>query len=292
MPLASLNLAPKKPAILTTPDALRQYLHPWRQAGQSIGLVPTMGALHIGHASLIAEARRNCDQVVATIFVNPTQFNRPEDLAKYPRTLDADLNLCQDYGADAVFCPDAGAMYPAGHQTKISLSQISRLWEGEHRPGHFDGVATVVNKLFNLAQPSHAYFGEKDYQQLQLIKTMVRDLDLPIAIIGCPTVRENSGLAFASRNALLAAENRPIAPRLYEVQIGMAKAIREGQSALTAANTARLQLQRSGFGRIDYIAAVDGMTLEPLEHYAPNGRILTAAWLGEVRLIDNISLDA
>lgn len=231
--------------------------------GQSVGFVPTMGALHAGHAKLIQTARTECDKVVLSIFVNPTQFNDASDLQKYPRTLEADLQMARECGADAVWLPNYTQLYPDDYRYKLSESDFSRKFEGAHRPGHFDGVLTVVLKLLNVARPRRAYFGEKDFQQLMLIQGMVQSLFLPITIVPVATVREPSGLAMSSRNRRLTPQELEIAPRLHAI-------LREAGSPGEAAK----ELARVGF-RVDYV-----------EDFA--GRRLAAAFLGEVRLIDNV----
>ncbi len=246
-----------------------------------------MGALHIGHMSLVELAKTTCDYVVLTIFVNPMQFNRKDDLEKYPRPLSEDIALCAQNAVDIVFTPDASEMYPDDFTTKISVGGITELWEGEFRPGHFDGVATVVTKLLLMALPDRAFFGEKDFQQLMLIQTFVRHLNIPCEIIGAPTFRETDGLAFSSRNRLLSEDQRKIAPAMFKIMTDMAARIKSGTSPDTASQLAKTELQKSGFEKIDYIAAVDPETLQPLPNGATSGRILCAAWLGGTRLIDN-----
>ncbi|PTX91766.1 pantoate--beta-alanine ligase [Opitutus sp. ER46] len=235
-------------------------------AGRSIGFVPTMGALHAGHEALLARARAENERVVLSIFVNPTQFNDPTDLAKYPRTLEADLALARSY-VDAVLAPEPEELYPDAYRYRVTENELSRRWEGAHRPGHFDGVLTVVLKLFNLVRPTRAYFGEKDWQQLLLVRGMVQALLLPIEVVPCATVREADGLAMSSRNRRLAPADRARAPEF-------ARALRESPDAPTAA----ARLRAAGF-EVDYVEDADGVRMG-------------AVRLGDVRLIDNCRLPA
>ncbi|HET9355608.1 MAG TPA: pantoate--beta-alanine ligase [Sphingomicrobium sp.] len=271
--------------IITLPDSLAEL----RKRGR-VALVPTMGALHEGHLALIAEARRRAQSVVATIFVNPLQFNDAADLERYPRQSESDLAKLKSVGCDLVWLPGAADLYPAGFATSVHVAGVSERWEGEHRPGHFDGVATVVAKLFVATMPDVAVFGEKDFQQLAVIRRMTADLGLPIEIIGHATVREPDGLAMSSRNALLSAEQRKQAPVLF-VALGEAAArIAAGGNVEAALERARDALAAS-FEAVDYCAYVDGMTLAPLGAFAPGGRLIAAAHLGDVRLIDNVRVD-
>ena len=263
-------------------------LKSWRAAGEEIALVPTMGALHQGHLDLVTGARRVADRVIATIFVNPLQFNDPADLERYPRTEEADIAKLRASGCDAVWLGNVGDLYPEGFATTVSVAGIGDRWEGEHRPGHFDGVATVVAKLFIAVMPDAALFGEKDWQQLAVIKRMTKDLGLPIAVHGYPTVRENDGLAMSSRNLLLSAEERSAAPKLARALEQAATAIGEGDDVAAALGRATTEIERAGFGPIDYLAYVDADSLEPLEKYREDGRLIAAAFLGKVRLIDNM----
>jgi len=265
-------------------------LLPWREAGQTIALVPTMGALHAGHIALIEAAKAEADRVVASIFVNPLQFNDQSDLARYPRREEADATKLEEAGCDLLWLPTVEQFYPDGFATTISVAGVSERWEGEHRPGHFDGVATVVAKLFVSAMPDVAIFGEKDWQQLAVIRRMAVDLGLPLKIIGHPTVRESDGLAMSSRNALLSAEDRQKAVGLSRSLNDLAGAIVEGAAIAPAIDRCLDQLKANGFGPIDYVAYVDGDSLEPIEAYREGGRLIAAAFLGNVRLIDNISV--
>jgi pantoate--beta-alanine ligase len=260
----------------------------WRSAGETIALVPTMGALHPGHMALVDAARQAADKVLASIFVNPLQFNDKGDLDRYPRTEDADIARLEAAGCDVVWLPTPQQLYPQGFATSISVKGVSERWEGTHRSGHFDGVATVVAKLFIACMPDVAIFGEKDWQQLAVIRRMTADLGLPIEIIGHPTVREDDGLAMSSRNALLSDAERRVAPVLAASLTRAAGIIASGGSVGDAVSDCIDALKGAGFGPIDYVAYVDGGRLEPLERFAPDGRLIAAAFLGKVRLIDNV----
>jgi pantoate--beta-alanine ligase len=249
-----------------------------------------MGALHAGHRALLDRARAECDSVVCSIFVNPTQFGPHEDLSRYPRPLAADLALCEAAGADAVLLPGADEMYPPGAATTISVRGLDSILEGASRPGHFSGVATVVAKLLNIVQPCAAYFGEKDYQQLCVIRRMVADLDFPLETVGCPTVREADGLALSSRNAYLNAEERAAAPLLHATLLAVRAAYLAGvrdSAALLARGQAVLPAPPFV---LDYLALADGSTLAPAPLAHDTCRVLIAARLGTTRLIDNIPL--
>ncbi|HEU5315144.1 MAG TPA: pantoate--beta-alanine ligase [Chloroflexota bacterium] len=259
-----------------------------------VGLVPTMGALHEGHLSLVRAARGECASVVMSIFVNPTQFGPHEDLSRYPRPIERDLGLAEQAGVDLVFNPSAEEVYPPGFSTYVDVEGPSRRWEGEHRPGHFRGVATVVAKLFTITQPDRAYFGQKDFQQLAVVRRLVADLNLPLEIVGCETVREADGLALSSRNVYLSPDQRRHATALH-------RALQEGRRRLTAgerdpaalrAAMERILLDTPGVSA-EYVAVVDPNTLEPLEAEigaAQQAHALIAARLGPVRLIDNMAL--
>jgi pantoate--beta-alanine ligase len=264
--------------VLSTIAEIRQRVADARQRGLTVGLVPTMGALHAGHGELIRRARAETGYVVATIFVNPTQFNRPDDLAKYPRNLDADVAFCDRIGVDAVFAPEAKEMYPGEVLTAVEVTGISSRLEGEFRPGHFRGVATVVAKLFNAIPADRAYFGEKDAQQLAVIRKMAADLNFPVEIVPVPTVREPDGLAMSSRNQRLTPDQRKIAPVVYKALCEAERSIQAALEMLSAAP----EIQ------VEYFEAVDPRTFEPVEKVAGPVRIVTAVWLGDVRLIDNL----
>lgn len=254
-----------------------------------LGLVPTMGNLHDGHLALVRRAKAECDSVVVSIFVNPKQFNSAIDLDKYPRTYDDDMAKLKSVDADGVFYPPQEEVYPADFNTNISNTSLSSRWEGQNRPGHFDGVCTIVAKLFNMVQADRAYFGEKDYQQLQVVKAMVRDLNIPVELVACPTVRETDGLAFSSRNSLIDPKLREKAP-LIKSALDVAKiAIRNGSSLDGVLRNARDTLIGAGF-IVDYFSLVNGHSLKPIIQSEVNARIIVAAKLGDVRLIDNIAL--
>ncbi|MDJ0611723.1 MAG: pantoate--beta-alanine ligase [Kiloniellales bacterium] len=271
-------------------DALRDTVARWRRSGQRIGLVPTMGALHDGHLALVRRARAECDRVIATLFVNPKQFNDADDLESYPRDETRDAALLQAVGTDLLYAPTLGQIYPAGFQTVVSLPALSACLCGAARPGHMDGVATVVSKLLNQAAPDLAYFGEKDYQQLLLITRMARDLDIPVTIRGVATVREPDGLALSSRNALLDAKQRRIAPALYRVLSDLARRLASGAEAAPLLDEGRRTLARAGFDPVDYLELRDGRDLGPLERAGDHARLFAAASLGPVRLIDNLAV--
>ncbi len=272
--------------LLRTVAEMRALSAGWRAQGQSIGLVPTMGALHQGHLSLVRAAKA-CDRVVVTIFVNPRQFNNPDDLARYPRTEDADATLLAPLQVDAIFAPAPYQVYPPGFATSVSVTGVADPLEGARRPGHFDGVATVVTKLFGMTLATHAYFGQKDWQQLAVIRRFTADLNLPIQIIGCETIRDPDGLAMSSRNTRLSPPARAMAPALFAALTTCAAAIRAGTEQTTAIATARAQIRSAGFESVDYIVLRDAATLGPATSGAPC-HLLAAAWLGGVRLIDNI----
>ena len=269
---------------------LREIITPWKRAGEVVGVVPTMGALHDGHLSLVAAAKAVCDRVIVTIFVNPKQFNNPEDLANYPRTEEADARKLERFGVDAIWVPDGDQMYPEGFATTVSVSGVTDCLCGTTRPGHFEGVATVVAKLFLQTQADKAFFGEKDYQQLQVVTRMAADLDIPIQVIGCPTIREEDGLAMSSRNLLLSDRARVYASVLYEVMEDIAEALRGGATMSDVLPDALARLNKAGFTEVDYLElrAADG--LDALERADVSSRLFAAAWLAGVRLIDNIAV--
>ena len=270
--------------------ALDLALSYWIADGEEIALVPTMGALHDGHMALVARAKELADRVVVSIFVNPLQFNDPSDLECYPRQEEKDLAKLETAGCDLVWLPTAAEFYPEGFATTISVAGISERWEGEHRPGHFVGVATVVAKLFNEAVPSVAVFGEKDFQQLAVIRRMAADLGLCGNVVGVPTVRDADGLALSSRNALLSTDDRQRAVALPQALALAREAIIGGEPVESALGDARRKLAEAGFSNVDYFALVDSATLEPLA--APSGemRLIAAAVIGTTRLIDNIAV--
>jgi pantoate--beta-alanine ligase len=278
--------------VLETAEAAADWSQSVRQAGQRLALVPTMGFLHAGHLSLMREGRARADVTAASIFVNPTQFGPKEDFSRYPRDLDGDLAKCEEAGVSAVFVPDQGGVYPSGFQTFVEVTEVSKGLDGDRRPGHFRGVATVVTKLLCLFRPHVALFGEKDYQQLQVVKALARDLNLGVEILGMPTVRETDGLALSSRNSYLSADERR---RALALSRGMraashlfANGVRDTRELVL---TVRRELELDNI-REDYIAVVDAVTLEPMTA-VPAGRaarLLVAGFLGTTRLIDNTAL--
>lgn len=274
--------------IVRTIADLRAEIGVWRRKGQHVGLVPTMGALHEGHLSLVRRIRETCDRVVASVFVNPRQFGPSEDFAVYPRDEAGDGAKLKSVSTDLLFMPSVEEIYPAGSATKVSAPGLGDMLEGEFRPGFFTGVATVVAKLLLQVQPDAAIFGEKDYQQLQVIRRMVRDLDIPVEVIGAPTLREADGLAMSSRNAYLAPEERAIAPALYRTLKGVSERIQTGKGCTLAEDWGARELLAAGFREVDYVAVRDADTLLGAAPGRPV-RILAAAWLGRTRLIDNIS---
>lgn len=269
---------------------LRAAVAAWRKQGLSVGLVPTMGALHEGHLSLVRAAKERCDRVVASLFVNPRQFAPHEDFERYPRDEAGDVKLLAGAGCDLLFAPERAAMYPPGFSTNVIVADVSTPLEGEFRPHFFGGVATVVTKLLLQCLPDVAFFGEKDYQQLLVIRRMAADLDIPVEIKGCATVREHDGLAMSSRNAYLSAEQRRIAGRLNLVLHEAIKAVRAGEPIAAAEAEAARHLAAAGFSDVDYVAIRDAETLAPIETLDRPARILAAAWLGKTRLIDNMAV--
>lgn len=255
-----------------------------------MALVPTMGALHAGHESLMQAAKNHADEVIVSIFVNPTQFGPNEDYLRYPRLPEQDLALCEKAGVAAVFMPEVEQVYPAGFATSVSVKGITEVLCGAHRPGHFDGVATVVARLLMLVRPKAALFGEKDYQQLQVIKRMVQDLAIPAEIIGVPIFREHDGLAFSSRNAYLSPQERKSAPILYAELCKSAAAIKGGADIAAILASAKQDIIKAGFDSVDYFSLCDGSSLAELNSYKPGSRLLTAARIGKTRLIDNIAV--
>lgn len=274
--------------IIRTVAELRPLVRGWKAAGEMVGVVPTMGALHEGHLSLARAGKQECARVITTIFVNPKQFNNPDDLKKYPRTEEADVALLSSVGVDVVFIPQPDEVYPDGFITTVSVGGVSEPLEGRMRPGHFDGVATVVTKLFGMTMADRGYFGQKDWQQLQVVLRLVRDLNLPIKIVGCETIREEDGLAMSSRNVRLTAQGRAVAGVLYSAITTAADDIRAGQSDRMAIREAAEKVRAAGFDRVEYIELRDAETLMPSDDPQKPRRMLAAAWLDGVRLIDNI----
>jgi pantoate--beta-alanine ligase len=281
----------QRPRVVKTIKALRAELAAWRSRKSTIALVPTMGALHAGHISLVALAQKTAGKVVVSIFVNPTQFGPNEDFSRYPRTIDADLDKLAEAGADLVFMPGAKEIYPEGFSTMLTPSGPAAVGlDDKFRPGHFSGVATVVAKLFTSVMPDIAIFGDKDYQQLQVIKTMARDLHLPVKVIGAPIVREKDGLALSSRNVYLSREERDAAPLLNKVLKESAKALKQGDAPDEVLARGREKISAAGF-KIDYLELRDATDLGPIAvDQKSKARLLIAARIGNTRLIDNIAV--
>ncbi len=278
--------------VLYDKRALRDALDQERAAGRTVGLVPTMGALHDGHRALIRGAAGECDVVAVTVFVNPLQFNRAEDLASYPRSLHGDVAVARAAGAGLVFAPSGAEMYGDGTCARVHVAGLADRLEGESRPGHLDGVATVCTKLFGIAGPCRAYFGEKDFQQLALIRRLVHDLDMPVEVVACPTVRHDDGLALSSRNALLGDEERTVAPGLHRALRVGARVVAEGERVperIAAAVVAEISGEPGWY--LDRVDVVDADTLGPPDPHTASIRIMAAAYLGRVRLIDNLGVD-
>jgi pantoate--beta-alanine ligase len=262
-----------------------------RRAGKRLGFVPTMGALHEGHLSLVSAARESCDAVAVSIFVNPTQFGANEDLAKYPRNLERDCELLEKEKVELLFAPDVEEMYPAGAVTFVDVEEVSDKLDGRSRPGHFRGVATVVAKLFHIVEPHAAFFGQKDAVQIAIIRKMVRDLDFPVEIVACPIVREPDGLAMSSRNAYLNAEQRKQAPALYRSLASVKRLWEAGErNSAELARVGREEVGRESAVRLDYFDLVDTGTLDPMPEASRGTLVAVAAWVGSTRLIDNILL--
>ena len=276
--------------IIRSKAALQQMTRGWRRAGEVIGVVPTMGALHQGHLSLVRAAKAGADRVIVTIFVNPKQFNDPKDLENYPRTEEEDARKLIPFEVDAIYCPDPDQIYPDGFVTTVSVGGVADELEGASRPGHFDGVATVVTKLFTQTMADRAWFGEKDYQQLQVVTRLSADLDLGTEVIGCPTIREEDGLALSSRNLLLSDRARIKAPALNAAMERAAARVRAGEPVAQVLAEASAEVERAGFNAVEYMELRDSETLKPVEGLDRPARLLAAAQLAGVRLIDNIAV--
>ena len=276
--------------VVRTVAELRQHTSRWRIAGQTIGLIPTMGALHNGHLSLIKLAQGKCDRIIATIFVNPRQFLPNEDFDEYPRNEESDIQKLIEMGVDLLFAPKAPEMYQPDASTTVVISKLTDCLCATSRPGFFDGVGTVVTKLLIQALPDLAIFGEKDYQQLLVIKRLTRDLDIPVEIIGAPTIREADGLAVSSRNVYLSQTNRETASKVFEILKKTATAIALRNDVLAACKEARKELILAGLSEIDYFEARHSETLELIQNFENNGRLFAAVWLGSTRLIDNLEI--
>ena len=277
--------------IITTIENIRSIVNHWKDKGYSIGFVPTMGYLHDGHAALIDQARKDNDKVIVSIFVNPTQFGENEDLNSYPRDINRDKSLCESHKADIIFSPTSDEMY---HDRKafVNIVELSDTLCGISRPIHFKGVCTVITKLFNIIQPTNAYFGEKDAQQLAIIRKMVYDLNFPVNIIGVPIVRESDGLAKSSRNTYLSKEERKAATILYKaIQMGK-QTIKHGASADSIINTMTEIINTEPLAKIDYVSVVDANTMQPVHEITSPVLVAMAVYIGSTRLIDNFSFDA
>ena len=277
--------------ILETAEALQTLTEAWRRDGRRIGFVPTMGALHEGHLQLVRAAVAANDVVVVSIFVNPTQFNNADDFKFYPRTLESDAELLRDTGATAIFAPSVEQMYPQPAVLRFDFGALERVMEGAQRPGHFNGVATVVSKLFHLGRPHRAYFGQKDWQQVAVVRQLIADLSFDLELVSCPTIREEDGLAMSSRNRRLRPEARAVAPRLHEALQLTAASLREGRSPGEAQQHGAEWLRQFPDIELEYLEVADAQTLQPA-WAAPSAEqplvICLAAWLGGVRLIDNV----
>ena len=276
--------------VVRTVSDLRAYISDWRELGETVGLVPTMGGLHEGHLALVRASLAAVERTVVTLFVNPAQFGEGEDFDDYPRDEAADAGLLAELGAHLLFAPERHEIYPPGHLTRVSVPGLGDGLEGEFRPGFFTGVATVVAKLLIQARPDAAFFGEKDYQQLRVITRMAKDLDMPTDILSVATVRDGDGLALSSRNAYLSAREREHAPALYRVITAVAAAVADGAPAAEQSAWGTDELARAGFDKVDYVAVRDALTLEPVETQVRPARVLAAARLGRTRLIDNVAV--
>ncbi|MBZ9798773.1 pantoate--beta-alanine ligase [Mesorhizobium sp. ES1-4] len=277
-------------AIVRIVAELRSIVAAWHREGLKIAVVPTMGALHEGHLSLVSAALAKADRVIVTLFVNPKQFNNAEDLAAYPRTEQEDAAKLASVGAHILYAPDAADMYPQGFATKVSVSGPSDGLCGAFRPGHFDGVATVVTKLFLQTGADLAFFGEKDFQQLHVVRRLVRDLDIPIEIIGNPTVRESDGLAMSSRNTRLSSAERRTAPKLPEILFKTARRLTSGELVERTLREARQAILAAGFSKVEYLELRADDDLVSIATLNRPARLLVAAWLGQTRLIDNVEV--
>jgi pantoate--beta-alanine ligase len=276
--------------IVRTVAELRAIVAEWRCEGASVAVVPTMGALHEGHLSLVRAALQQADRVIVTLFVNPKQFNSAADLAAYPRTENEDAAKLEPFGAHLLYAPEAAEIYPDGFATTVSVSGVSQGLCGAFRPGHFDGVATVVAKLLLQTGADLAFFGEKDFQQLHVVKRMARDLDISIEIVGCPTIREADGLALSSRNAQLSQTERHAAPKLAAILFDTAELLSDGSPLLETLGNAEAAILAGGYRKVEYLELRADDDLHPLNVPDRPARLLVAAWLGQTRLIDNVKV--
>lgn len=276
--------------IVRTVAELRATVRDWRRSGATIAVTPTMGALHEGHLSLVRAAAQRADKVIVTLFVNPTQFNNAADLAAYPRTESEDAARLAPSGCHLIYAPSVEEMYPPGFSTTVTVTGVSEGLCGDYRPGHFEGVATVVTKLLLQTGADLAVFGEKDFQQLHVVKRLARDLDIPVEIIGLPTVREADGLALSSRNTRLSTAERQIAPRLQAVLAATAGQLAAGAAPPPALTEAKAAIEAAGFDRVEYLELRAAEDLSPLAALDRPARLLAAAWLGDTRLIDNLEV--
>lgn len=277
--------------VVTTVKEVRELVKGWKKEGQSVGFVPTMGYLHEGHGSLISAARKENDKVVVSIFVNPMQFGPTEDLESYPRDLEKDSAYCESLGADLIFHPEASEMYTDGFSSFVDMSVLTEELCGLSRPVHFRGVCTVVNKLFNIVQPDRAYFGQKDAQQLAVIKHMVEDLNMDVTVIGCPIVREEDGLAKSSRNTYLSPEERKAALVLSKTIFMGQKLVEEGMTdAKKLVALMKENIEKEPLAKIDYVKAVDGLTMQQVDTLKSPGLVAMAVYIGKTRLIDNFMI--
>lgn len=277
--------------VVTTVKEVRELVKGWKKEGQSVGFVPTMGYLHEGHGSLISAARKDNDKVVVSIFVNPMQFGPTEDLESYPRDLEKDSAYCESLGADLIFHPEASEMYTDGFSSFVDMSVLTEELCGLSRPVHFRGVCTVVNKLFNIVQPDRAYFGQKDAQQMAVIKHMVEDLNMDVTVIGCPIVREEDGLAKSSRNTYLSPEERKAALVLSKTIFMGQKLVEEGMTdAKKLVALMKENIEKEPLAKIDYVKAVDGLTMQQVDTLKSPGLVAMAVYIGKTRLIDNFMI--
>src|SRR5438309_1661756 len=292
-PPLSTSTPPAKAAVIESANAMQQQAIAWRHAGDDIGVVPTMGALHAGHDSLVTRARSENQRLIVTIFVNPAQFGPNEDFERYPRPFDQDRARLEALGVDAIFHPPVDQIYPPAFKTRVDPGPLADVLEGKSRPGHFAGVLTVVLKLFNLTQPKRAYFGQKDFQQIVLVRQLVRDFGLPVRIVAVPTVRHPDGLAISSRNAYLGPPQRAVAPSIHNALTETAHAFAAGETdPIRLEALTRERLAATPVLSLDYVAVVDDTTLSRPERAIPGSVLAVAVKLGSIRLIDNVVLGA